>query len=61
LGFAIRANRLEITSLEDLDSLSSIRIYDVTPLVLRIRAGKRVFDFETLSKLIQSNIDPDLR
>ncbi len=59
LSFAIRANRLEISTLEGLDSLPNIRIYDVTPLVLRIRSGKRVFDFETLSKLIQSTIAPD--
>ncbi len=59
MGFAIRANRLEITSLQKLDSLSNIRIYDVTPLVLRVRAGKRVFDFESLSKLLQATIDPD--
>ena len=59
LGFAIRANRLEITSRDGLNSVSSIRFYDVTPLVLRIRAGKRVFDFETLSKLVQSTIAPD--
>ena len=59
MSFAIRANRLEITSREDLDSLSNIRIYDVTPLVLRIRSSKRVFDFESVSKLIQSTIAPD--
>lgn len=59
VGFAIRANRLEISSLEDLDSLSNTRIYDVTPLVLRTRAGKRVFDFEKLGRLIQLTIDPD--
>lgn len=59
LSFSIRANRLEISSTEDIDSLTNIRVYDVTPLVLRMRGGKRVFDFESLTNLIQMAIDPD--
>ena len=59
MGFSIRANRLEITSRGNHDPSPIIRIYDVTPLVLRIRAGKRVFDFEKLCTLIQSTIEPD--
>ncbi|MDX1928245.1 MAG: hypothetical protein SFV81_17085 [Pirellulaceae bacterium] len=59
MGFAIRANRLEISSREAIDAAPSVRIYDVTPLVLRIRAGKRVFDFEKLCTLIQSTLEPD--
>jgi len=59
LGYTIRANRLEITSEDKLDERTNTRIYDVTPLVLRIRSGQRIFDFDSLSNLIHQSVAPD--
>ncbi len=59
LGYTIRANRLEIAAKEDLDNRCNTRIYDVTPLVLRTHSGKRVFDFDSLTNLLQQTVEPD--
>ncbi len=59
LGYTIRANRLEIAAKEDLDNRCNTRIYDVTPLVLRAHSGKRIFDFDSLTNLLQQTVEPD--
>lgn len=59
LGYTIRANRLEIAAKEDLNERCNTRIYDVTPLVLRTQSGKRVFDFDSLTNLLQQSVEPD--
>lgn len=59
LAYLVSGNRLVITSRDAVDAQPAIRVYDVTPLVLRRVHGTRVYKYDDLIRLLQHTVDPD--
>ncbi len=59
LTFNLSANRLVITSRDAACECPPVRLYDVTPLVERLRSRQRLFDFESLLRVVQESVEPD--
>jgi hypothetical protein len=59
LAFMIRDGSLVVTTPEEKEAHMRTRVYSVTDVVTRDIGGKRVRDFDELTRLIMTNIQPE--